>query len=435
MTADEPLPSLPLDDLPDGTVKVPLNLPSGAAWPVVTQIAALSQRTQGCTASTGYLAERLGLARETIARTLTEASPWIVTAKKGSRRVLRLAPIADSTPWARLSYRAAAGVGCRSVDGTWRPRRNRSALLELYAHLRHDEMTGVHRTAVQLARALDVTDRTVRNLVVTLEEDGWIVPCRKGGRTVHLTREDALRLVPQDDALEPETEVTSNGNRGHTDPETEVTQKQELEARTLKQDLSLPAVGDLQGRKRASGGGALPRGTDETSSDEEDPGTVSGLDISRIYGSLPDELRQAIPGHGMRRVRSAIRAQLAAGSRSVDELAARVSRRWVGGEWAGQRIDDPTAVAITLVRLGRPCGNVRCEGGADLDTGQKCRACSGSRQVWGSSGSGVVSAGEASSSLAPPPVRSVLDVQGASTGPNEEFLAERARMRGGRSSA
>jgi hypothetical protein len=87
-------------------------------------------------------------------------------------------------------------------------------------------------------------------------------------------------------------------------------------------------------------------------------------------------------------VTDAILEALAAGrpeSRTVEQLGARIDRRWYVHGWArrleaGERIEQPVGVAIDLVRAyGRDdkwgCANSRCEDGADIDTGEECRVC------------------------------------------------------------
>ncbi|MFE1451974.1 hypothetical protein [Streptomyces olivaceoviridis] len=87
-------------------------------------------------------------------------------------------------------------------------------------------------------------------------------------------------------------------------------------------------------------------------------------------------------------VTDAILAALAEGrpeSRTVEQLGARIDRRWYVHGWArrleaGEKIEQPVGVAIDLVRTyGRDdkwgCSNPRCEDGADVDTGEECRVC------------------------------------------------------------
>ncbi|TMR91489.1 hypothetical protein [Nonomuraea basaltis] len=88
--------------------------------------------------------------------------------------------------------------------------------------------------------------------------------------------------------------------------------------------------------------------------------------------ALPATLAQAIPAFGRRRVLAAIAAELA--TRTPAELAERVRRRWEPWQWRDD-IADPTAVAITIVRRGYHCPDMRCEQHHRLDTGQPCGAC------------------------------------------------------------
>ncbi|MFD8262041.1 hypothetical protein ACFV19_24660 [Streptomyces griseoluteus] len=87
-------------------------------------------------------------------------------------------------------------------------------------------------------------------------------------------------------------------------------------------------------------------------------------------------------------VTDAILAAVAEGlpeSRTVEQLGARIDRRWYVHGWArrfdvGEKIEQPVGVAIDLVRAyGRDdkwgCANSRCEDGADVDTGEECRVC------------------------------------------------------------
>lgn len=72
-------------------------------------------------------------------------------------------------------------------------------------------------------------------------------------------------------------------------------------------------------------------------------------------------------------------------SRTVEQLAARIDRRWYVHGWArkvdeGEEIKSPVGVAIDLVRTyGRDdkwgCAAPRCEDGVDVDTGEACAVC------------------------------------------------------------
>ncbi|TDD04789.1 hypothetical protein [Nonomuraea diastatica] len=286
----------PFDELPAGTVKIPLGLPHGAAWPLVAQIAALSQRRAGCTASIGYMVERLGMHPSTIYAGLAAAGAWIITDTSTSITRRFLAPIPDDAAWARISYRAAAGVGCHNVAGVWTPRRNRSLLLELYCRLRRDEEIGRVRDQSGLAKDLQLTDRTVRSLVATLKSDGWITSHRAGRLIAYRTHDAPLRVlattsgdcdeaaegrIDQSDpghARERSRKLDRNdlGSRGETISETDAAQKSDLEVGLMKHDVSPLAAGEAQHRSGA--GDALPRErqTDFTNSHHETAPRVLG---------------------------------------------------------------------------------------------------------------------------------------------------------------
>ncbi|MBO3752541.1 hypothetical protein J5X84_41355 [Streptosporangiaceae bacterium NEAU-GS5] len=89
--------------------------------------------------------------------------------------------------------------------------------------------------------------------------------------------------------------------------------------------------------------------------------------------ALPPALTRLIPEHGSRRVQAAIATELA--MRSPDEPAGRIAARWQAWRYRVEDIDDPTAVAITIVRRGYDCADLRCEDHIRLDTGQPCHAC------------------------------------------------------------
>ncbi|MGR6924518.1 hypothetical protein ACU635_60595 [[Actinomadura] parvosata] len=392
--ADAPSPAgtarspVRLDDLPDGTVKVPLDLPHGAAWPVAAQIAALSQRQAGCTASIGYLARRLGLHPSTIYQGLAAAGGWIVTDSSTSVTRRFLAPIPQDAAWARISYRAAAGVGCHRVDGVWAPRRNRAALLELYCRLRREEEVGRVREQAALAEDLGVTDRTVRSLLATLEADGWITGHRVGRLIAYRTHDASLRSGPgvRDEeagggavsAGEDRSRKAERGDRGSQGEmisEAEPAQKPDDQAGGRKRECSPLAVGDLQRRRSAEGGSLRERaqtgGVDRQVVERlPRPAVRSGGALS-VMCALPLEWQARMSETERERVLAAIEAELGKG-RTAAELSARVRRRLA--VWRGLPVRRPVAAALTVVRRGYPCPRPECEDHV-LPSGHPCLAC------------------------------------------------------------
>lgn len=125
---------------------------------------------------------------------------------------------------------------------------------------------------------------------------------------------------------------------------------------------------------RASGGSAAAPTADP---DQEE---VSNAAVRCVIGLMPGRLRSQLPERVPAAVVDEIRTELARGL-TVDQLVARVARRWVdhGYENAAESADGPgllrpVGVARKLVRRGN-CASARCDDGTDLDTGVRCRTC------------------------------------------------------------
>lgn len=185
--------------------------------------------------------------------------------------------------------------------------------------------------------------------------------------------------------------------------------KQGSPTTALKNDApSARSAGD--GRRPSAGssareaeGGCAASGKDDPSPSEQDdkPRPVTG---AKNRGSRLRPKHTAAERAAARAVRAffprelavpdvpdltdAILAALAAGqpeSRTIEQLGARIDRRWYVHGWArrleaGEQIEHPVGVAKDLVRAyGRNdkwgCNNPRCEDGADVDTGEECRIC------------------------------------------------------------
>ncbi|MFF4385572.1 hypothetical protein ACFY0G_02080 [Streptomyces sp. NPDC001552] len=108
----------------------------------------------------------------------------------------------------------------------------------------------------------------------------------------------------------------------------------------------------------------------------------SGEELAAIYAvqaALPREVRQGLPyGHIPNRNRPAVLAALE--SRSVEEIAERIARRWVsfGYEPAfyHEGLNSPVGVALELLAPSRYCPDARCEDETLMGTNVECPACS-----------------------------------------------------------
>lgn len=140
-----------------------------------------------------------------------------------------------------------------------------------------------------------------------------------------------------------------------------------------------PAVGELQDRRDA-GGVATATGDQKPIPEpkrrdtaRERPRLSPPAVAARLYRLLPEGIRTQIPEHGSRRVLDAIAAECS--TRTDDELAERIARRAETWAYRIDDADDPTAVAITIVRRGYACPDIRCEDHERLDTGKQCEHC------------------------------------------------------------
>ncbi|WP_449060577.1 zinc finger domain-containing protein [Planomonospora algeriensis] len=124
--------------------------------------------------------------------------------------------------------------------------------------------------------------------------------------------------------------------------------------------------------RKAPDAAAVPAGADNPAATTTSHAHISPA--AAVFEQLPAELRRRISKGASGRVLAAIQRELA--GRSVEQLTERIGRRWAWWQHKGERVNDPVAAAVTLVRA-RLCANARCEDGEDLDQGGACTACGG----------------------------------------------------------
>jgi hypothetical protein len=139
----------------------------------------------------------------------------------------------------------------------------------------------------------------------------------------------------------------------------------------VPEDHPLPAVGELPVpmAPRAAADAAESTSSRPTSK----PSGAVQVQAAELYRMLPERLRERVPEHGSRRVLRTLAAEL--DQRTAPELAERISRRAEGWQYRAEDAENATAVAITIVRRGYDCPDVRCEDHARLDTGLPCSHC------------------------------------------------------------
>ncbi len=139
---------------------------------------------------------------------------------------------------------------------------------------------------------------------------------------------------------------------------------------------SPPAVGEVQVPTRAREAAYAAGDRDsrvKSGPTRKRPQGAAPTAASRLYRRLPKALRARVPDHGSRRVLEALEWELA--HRSEAELAERIERRAARWEYRAGEARDATAVAITIVRRGYDCPDLRCEDHVRLDTGKPCEHC------------------------------------------------------------
>lgn len=130
----------------------------------------------------------------------------------------------------------------------------------------------------------------------------------------------------------------------------------------------------------ADDGDGFPLFDDEP---EPEPAQSSTPVVVALFDRLPDDLRHRITAGQKGKLLAQLARQLR--DRTPDELAERLQRRWLWWTHTGKRVNDAYAVACTLVAAQlpdrRPCADLRCEDGENLDTGLPCMACADSRPL------------------------------------------------------
>ncbi|WP_433357784.1 helix-turn-helix domain-containing protein (plasmid) [Microtetraspora malaysiensis] len=141
---------------------------------------------------------------------------------------------------------------------------------------------------------------------------------------------------------------------------------------------SLPAVGEVQDRRDDAPSDLRPGNEDHSTPPAGNQANAPTSPLAAVWQALPEELRGRIGGSAQGKVIDAIRAELAAGTRTPAQLVERVGRRWARWQALGEQVGNPVKLAITLVQP-RKCPAVECEDGTLLDSGERCAACADSK--------------------------------------------------------
>ncbi|RVX39162.1 hypothetical protein EDD27_1509 [Nonomuraea polychroma] len=382
------------------------------------------------------------------------SGPWLARSRPlGAKRAVRHAalqlpretgdPYVEVPAWTLNLLSASSESDRRISPAAWR----------LYALVlaNHKDADQPLETSVgHLGSLLDASADTGRRRLGELERAGLTeVTQRRGGRLlVRPVRDpDEAATVAVTYATQGRQHTTSPshpraftpGKTGQSPLANAGSPQKAHDHKTSQLDASRPpAAGDLQ-----SVGGQAPEAGREVSPTHAMPraarDSATARQAAQLYRhALPTTLAQAIPAFGQRRVLAEIAAELAI--RTPAELAERIRRRSEPWRWR-EDIADVTAVAITIVRRGYHCPDVRCEDHHRLDTGQPCAACTEIAAEVVRRRARALSPGEracvvaAASVSAPPPVHEVTTAADATarlgSPPYEDpaYQAARAKVR------
>lgn len=154
------------------------------------------------------------------------------------------------------------------------------------------------------------------------------------------------------------------------------------EGKTAHSARSAPdAGGNTSGSRDPGAGGSAASG--KKSHRKSQPNPVQWRSVNEVIGYFPQEVA---PPRAPELVQ-AILAALAEGqmdARTPAQLGERIRSRWIDHGYAQQHADGKirsvVGVSIDMVRAYKRgdrygCPDPRCESGADIDTGETCRAC------------------------------------------------------------
>ncbi|MFI9553173.1 hypothetical protein [Nonomuraea endophytica] len=342
-----------------------------------------------------WVADALGVSEKTLdgaRRQLLAADvpggPWLArSSPRGAKRAVRHAalrlPRASGEPyvavpgWTLDLLSASVEAGRRISPAGWR-------LYALMLAASREADRPLETSVGYLGGLLGASPDTGRRRLRDLERAGLVeVTGRRGGRLL-------VRPVQDPDEAAATAVTYATQGRRHTSSPSQPraltpgrtgqspladagSPQKSHDHKTPQLDAFLPpAAGDLQVVDRSS-----PRSGGKVSPVRARPRAAGDAATARqaaeVYRhAVPATLAQAIPAFGRRRVLAAIAAELAI--RTPAELAERIGRRWQPWRWR-EDITDPAAVAITIVRRGYDCPDLRCEDHHRLDTGRPCAAC------------------------------------------------------------
>lgn len=404
------------------SVRVPLRLVAGAqyadtALSVYVKIAALSLRTEGCTAKVATLAAYLGMSKSAVERGLAQlrvpddvdgvvevpTRRRTLPGGRGQSAHRTTRPLAAGELWVRIPVRAAEALS---------PRLLRLYALLAYATARRFPVTCaelgeqlVHHTGKRIGEHLG--ERQARRLVDELETTGWLTVHRREGaqgRHAYETHRHPLRPVPSPATEAPADEQLTLWGEGA--PVIDDGSGADLGDGSLasREDLQTDrpeSAQDVLGIRRRRGTGSRPRAelatpvppalgpgprvlrTDRTpgasAAAGRAPYTGPTLQLSPRVWRVLEPVRHHLPQirpFVLRKIGREIGREIGAGV-SEQRLHERLERRYA-------RTETVRDIGRWILGAGLPrhgCGLDACESGTVWDTGEDCELCAVNRQV------------------------------------------------------
>ncbi|MFF2571088.1 hypothetical protein [Streptomyces sp. NPDC058084] len=278
-----------------------------------------------------------------------------------------------------------------------------AALLAVANFVRED-LTGCWASQLSLAETARVTDRTIRTHLRALEERRMIVP-GDDQLVAHLPKDNRPDVWDLNKDLPVKPPRTGKDFRSPTDGATGKSFRSRQSPRAGKFCGEGPEIlsdepvmvdpgnsvgGD--GRRPSTGSGGRDRGGGAASSRKPSKRKVAAADVRRVVQALPaplvDRLDGVFPQGLPASFNEAVAHALLDERRTVDQLVARVERRWLLWSYeqdavaeSGAGLDRPVGVLLKLLGPSACWGNhARCEDGVDIDTGVACPRCEEARE-------------------------------------------------------
>lgn len=284
---------------------------------------------------------------------------------------------------------SAKGLVWAMRHSAWCKNAGELAALMAVANFVKEDLTGCWASQRVLAEKARVTDRTMRTHLRALAERSVIVPGDES-LVAHLPADNR----PDVWNLNRELPTAPGTGKDFRSPKGTTTGKFRSDRPEKSSDDPVmvdPGSSGGDGHGPPTGGRGRSRRGKAASSKDALVRKVATADLRRVMERIPGPLAARLDvefAHGLpAAVNEAVARVLVEEQRTVEQLVARLERRWV--QWSyeddaialsGQGLDRPLGVLLTLLGPSSCWGNnPRCEDGTDIDTEAVCPRCEEAR--------------------------------------------------------